>query len=134
MDAHPGLPSIWWWFLWDVVQWMLLSYSSFYSCFGRRELENRTNISPALWASQCLLVDKGLSSHGWDAASKLGVSRLSNAWMPWPEDRPWMLSGEMGSTFGSGLGLILWFLIVGRKERLLLVQAAAQEGSAQPKD
>lgn len=29
MDAHPGLPSIWWWFLWDVVQWMLLSFLLF---------------------------------------------------------------------------------------------------------
>ena len=45
-----------------------------------------------------------------------------------------MLAGERGSTFGSRLGLILRFLTVGRKERLLLVQAAAQEGSAQPKD
>jgi len=36
---------------------------------------------------------------------------------------------ERGSAFGSGLGLILRFLVVG-KERRLLAQAAAQEGSA----
>ena len=45
-----------------------------------------------------------------------------------------MLSGERGNTFGNRLGFILPLLIVGRKERRLLVQAAAQEGSAQPKD
>lgn len=45
-----------------------------------------------------------------------------------------MLFRERGTTFGSCLGLILQFLVVERKERQLLVQAAAQEGSAQPKD
>lgn len=60
-------------------------------CSGKGKRESVINISPTLWSSQCLLEDKGLSSHPWVAASKPGASRLST----------WMLSGERKSTSGA---------------------------------
>lgn len=92
------------------------------------------NISPTLWSSQCLLVGKGLSSHPWDVASELGAARLSSAGMPWPEDSPWMLFRGREALLGVGWDSFSGFQQWEGRRRWLLVQAGAQERSAQPKD
>lgn len=77
-------------------------------CFGKGKRESVINISPTLWSSRCLLEDKGLSSHPWVVASKLGASGLSTR-VPWIEGSAWMLSGERKSTFGSRWGSVSGF-------------------------
>lgn len=80
------------------------------------------------------LVGKGLSSHPWDAVSKLGASGLSSAWVLWPDGSSGMLSAARRRCFWEQAGTHSLVSESGKEREMVLVLVAAQEGSAQPKD